>query len=360
MAVIELTCARCGAQFHSPVKRGPRPRFCGDVCRGFVKSEQKPKKIHQCDIDGCMANAVTAGLCTLHYQRKRAYGDPNAPAMVTKPCEYCGAEFTGRRVRRWCGWKCRSRSMGVKAATEILGKAACRQTHTCEHCRGQFQPKRAGRATFCSRACAFAHRTANALPSDVLIARRQARGDSARKTFEPISCRACGERFTPLSKRHYFCSGACRPSQKRDDAERVELCKDCGAECMVAKWGHRRCASCADKRHAASRVRQVEKSKASGVRAAHRKARKIKVRGVRVEPVNPLTVLSRDGWRCQLCGIATPRKLRGTFEPNAPEVDHIVPIAQGGEHSYRNTQCACRKCNITKGAKILGQMRLFA
>lgn len=78
-----------------------------------------------------------------------------------------------------------------------------------------------------------------------------------------------------------------------------------------------------------------------------------------VEAVNPIAVLSRDGWRCQLCGISTPRRLRGTFDPRAPEMDHIIPLAQGGEHSYRNTQCACRSCNLKKGARAAGQMRLF-
>ena len=93
--------------------------------------------------------------------------------------------------------------------------------------------------------------------------------------------------------------------------------------------------------------------------AARRKARKLKQRGVATEVVNPLRVLERDKWTCQLCGEKTPKRLRGSYDDRAPEVDHIIPIAVGGEHSYRNVQCACRSCNIAKSATPKGQLRLF-
>jgi 5-methylcytosine-specific restriction endonuclease McrA len=87
-------------------------------------------------------------------------------------------------------------------------------------------------------------------------------------------------------------------------------------------------------------------------------ARKARERGARTEVVNPYTVFLRDGWRCQLCGCRTPGTLRGTYKPNAPELDHIVPLALGGDHTYANTQCACRQCNISKGASVRGQFKL--
>jgi 5-methylcytosine-specific restriction endonuclease McrA len=33
-------------------------------------------------------------------------------------------------------------------------------------------------------------------------------------------------------------------------------------------------------------------------------------------------------------------------------VDHVVPLARGGEHSYANTQPACPPCNMSKGARV--------
>jgi 5-methylcytosine-specific restriction endonuclease McrA len=78
------------------------------------------------------------------------------------------------------------------------------------------------------------------------------------------------------------------------------------------------------------------------------------------ERFDPLEVLARDGWRCHICGVSTPKRLRGTFDDRAPELDHIIPLAAGGEHTRLNTACACRKCNIAKSNKPLGQLRLVA
>lgn len=91
----------------------------------------------------------------------------------------------------------------------------------------------------------------------------------------------------------------------------------------------------------------------------HRLARKMRQRTQTVEAVNPIKVFERDGWRCQLCKRPTPRKLRGSLDDRAPELDHILPVSVGGEHSYLNTQCACRACNAAKSNKPMGQMLLI-
>ncbi len=68
------------------------------------------------------------------------------------------------------------------------------------------------------------------------------------------------------------------------------------------------------------------------------------------ETIKPYTVLSNDNWTCQICKCDTPKELRGTYDDNAPEVDHITPLALGGSHTYSNLQCLCRLCNILKGS----------
>lgn len=69
-------------------------------------------------------------------------------------------------------------------------------------------------------------------------------------------------------------------------------------------------------------------------------------------------ILERDGWRCKLCGVRTPHSKRGTYADDAPEIDHIIPIAEGGDHAEYNVQCLCRRCNSEKGARALGQLGL--
>ena len=49
--------------------------------------------------------------------------------------------------------------------------------------------------------------------------------------------------------------------------------------------------------------------------------------------------LERDNYRCQHCG-----KAAGRFE-----VDHILPIAKGGDpYELANTQTLCRPCHFRK------------
>jgi 5-methylcytosine-specific restriction endonuclease McrA len=67
-----------------------------------------------------------------------------------------------------------------------------------------------------------------------------------------------------------------------------------------------------------------------------------------VENVDPFKVFARDKWHCQDCGVATPRSKRGSYDADAPELDHIKPLSKGGAHSYKNTQCLCRRCNQEK------------
>lgn len=42
----------------------------------------------------------------------------------------------------------------------------------------------------------------------------------------------------------------------------------------------------------------------------------------------------------------------------APELEHIIPIAMGGTHTWDNVACACRLCNQAKGARDFGQLGL--
>jgi hypothetical protein len=76
--------------------------------------------------------------------------------------------------------------------------------------------------------------------------------------------------------------------------------------------------------------------------------------------VNPTVVFERDGWLCHICGGKTSKSRRGTHHPKAPELDHIVPLGDGGLHTYENTACSHRSCNWLKGATTFGQPSLLA
>ena len=63
-------------------------------------------------------------------------------------------------------------------------------------------------------------------------------------------------------------------------------------------------------------------------------------------------VLKRDSFTCQYCGKSAPDVQL--------EVDHIVPVAKGGDNSILNLITSCRDCNRGKGKKELSDETALA
>lgn len=77
-----------------------------------------------------------------------------------------------------------------------------------------------------------------------------------------------------------------------------------------------------------------------------------------MEPVTLEYLLQRDRWTCGLCRRRIPRTAK---HPHAksPTMDHIVPLAEGGEHSKANCQAAHFICNSLKSAGGSQQLALI-
>lgn len=65
-------------------------------------------------------------------------------------------------------------------------------------------------------------------------------------------------------------------------------------------------------------------------------------RGVSAEQFAQL--IASQGWRCTYC--AQLKKL---------ELDHVVPLSRGGAHDIENAVGACKRCNCSKGARLLSE-----
>jgi len=75
---------------------------------------------------------------------------------------------------------------------------------------------------------------------------------------------------------------------------------------------------------------------------AHGSLRRARLRGVTVEKVLPSVVFNRDKGVCGIC----KKEIEGKYE-----LDHIIPLAKQGEHSYKNMQLAHPTCNRVKHIK---------
>jgi len=279
-----------------------------------------------------------------------------------KPCVECGKTFKPKSVRgRFCGNKCMQRKKNrewsknnpekVKAKDLARDHAKIRRKYTyeCKNCGTEYHPKAKLRNKFCSRECAFKY--SKGKPAKLW-------GDYCEVVEAKYSaivikeCVVCGRPHYRKPSSIAVCSNECsiqRIDKARIDALNVKRdsheCPDCGVLfCPIG--GAKLCKHCSDKRALASKRRS---------KRIRRHKTRADMNGVKFDKFDPLTVLNRDEWICQGCGCDTPQALRGTTKDDAPELDHVIPLSKGGEHTMINTQCLCRVCNIIKTDKSMDE-----
>jgi hypothetical protein len=113
------------------------------------------------------------------------------------------------------------------------------------------------------------------------------------------------------------------------------VCTDCGATFQRVNQ-RSRCPGCSELHLLVYRTRSEVRRKRT-VRRGDR-------------GIDWASVGERDGWLCHLCGDPVPQYAGNS--PQAATVDHIVPIARGGEHVWTNVALAHRECNIRRGANL--------
>lgn len=292
-----------------------------------------------------------------------------AAAQYTPLCG-CGRPlkvFRSGKLAQRCSVTCKPKcgdcgaliSLGAKQCRDCKDATAreasqARRQRLCEGCGAPFvkKPNRRGSdgERYCSRACYF---EATARTTAVRQAERaarsaayQARLDAREPPFSSVWFRACNDCGAAYVARRQAqvrcCECACATKQRRAPSDKA-------------------CAWCGTTFRGLSHVRFCGQACRRACNKKREKALRRKRESAACEDVNPYAVFDRDGWRCMMCGKATPKERRGTNYANAPELDHVVPLALGGSHTYANVQCACRSCNGRKGARMVpSQMPLFA
>lgn len=313
-----VACSHCGKVivFNRGEHRGNSGYYyCCDACFAFAPSQNHRVK----DIDR---------LGTLY--------------PTPRHCKNCGTYFSPARSRRpdiaFCSKSCCDKHRSKNDRRYLVGR-----TGECDMCGGVKPLKHGvrGRKTRC----------ADSQPRWIEKERQELEERRARDRFLKVvefTARRDEKKRrqeTERAERNW------RRELKRQELMLTKTCKTCGTLLLpfiasgTATSSSSLCPTCAD-------------AKAKRAKATHRIARKAKQREVGVEKVDLILVFERDGWKCHICGSQTDRMKRGTYADDAPELDHIITIADGGEHSYRNTACACRACNIRKGSRSFGQLHL--
>lgn len=234
-----------------------------------------------------------------------------AGANSTRACAHCGDKFEVVRRRG------RPHSLCETCRKISYYKRSGRYIHVtyplkpCEWCGQEFRPQRS-HTRFCGLKCIRAH-------SDY-----RTRDKPRPRPQRLVACHGCG--ITTMR------------SMRLDEAGRY-----CSRECDIASMQR-----VAEEKAALERIGGKDPSPSG--RRLHR------IRSRPRDKINPSKVFARDSWKCQLCRRTLKPSDRGTVKPVAPELDHIIPIAAGGSHTWGNVQLACRECNQRKRAKALGQL----
>jgi 5-methylcytosine-specific restriction endonuclease McrA len=205
----------------------------------------------------------------------------------------------------------------------------------CRRCMKIFTPKESNRTTFCGRDCSFGYmgecRRFGNLEKTYMrlhrIATRTCADCGISIMFPRVRCGECNEMHLLRLKRSLY--------YDRYRVRRQVACGVCGKG--VTAQGHTQLKYCTDCKPATRRI--------------HKHVRRARIKGATTEAFSPWEIFRRDGWKCQICH----RLVRTDVDPNHdlyPNLDHVIPLAKGGAHSRANTQCTCRKCNISKGDSL--------
>ena len=123
----------------------------------------------------------------------------------------------------------------------------------------------------------------------------------------------------------------------------MRICKNCGIEYSIVSTGYDSEKYCSGKcaKRWAMRVKN------------DRRLRKLKNRK-HDNDISLEKLFKRDSGKCYLCGRlcdwSDGEERDGTFIAGNrhPSIDHVIPVAKGGTHTWDNIKLACRECNTLK------------
>ena len=180
-----------------------------------------------------------------------------------------------------------------------------------------------------------------------------------------LRCRGCGHEFERCIDMR--CETECPECRRREverrEAERAETMKKRALMQRIVNiiaYEHV-CPECG-RMFRSGNPQQVYCSKGCADRASWRRRgngdhiKRAKRFGVEYDRSITLErLIERDGQTCYICGKRCTMDDRrwGSYGPDYPTVDHVVPLSKGGAHTWDNVRIACGECNVAKGDSVL-------
>ena len=257
--------------------------------------------------------------CRKEYAREHALAHMAAhPEKYHKPCPQCGGK---------CG-------LNSQLCPSCRRANRAPKPRDCLFCLVPFTPKVKTTAKYCSTDCRNTHKY-------------RLTKDAEHGT--PAECAWCFTLFTSSSHRP-CCSSKCSTARdqhyltwRRPFVCQLPTCVDCDVVISMSTHG-KRCPSC----QITFDVRRLNFSEARRKRAERDGDTDIHWR--------PLG--DRDAWTCHLCGLRVQKVAGSAKSAHGATVDHLVPISEGGTHTWDNVALAHRSCNLSRGVGGSVQLRM--
>ncbi|WP_216362098.1 HNH endonuclease signature motif containing protein [Pseudonocardia sp. N23] len=267
----------------------------------------------------------------------------------SRTCPECHSPVTGRSDKRYCSRRCTGRATS-RAQRQRGYHQAYRVTVPCGWCGRALQrdPRnlKAGHQPHCDNLCAAATRHA---PDKAERHTRTVQNILASTTPRVLcagpppsrTCPGCHEPFTPHHIEQRWCRKQCakRARRSRSVPRFVTSRCDCGTWFTI------------DRRAGYSGV--ITTCSRSCQRRTAARRRRARERNAYDEDVIAIVVFERDSWLCHLCGTPCDGRPSQTWRPLAATLDHVVPLARGGRHSYANVRTAHARCNSLKADQLV-------
>ena len=309
-------------------ERGMRRKALG-LCEPHAE-DYRAERGEYCAAEGCERGHIKGGYCGSHYSQKnrgeeltplgerRIIGkaEHGSPSKYRQGCRCAECREAVRvEAKRWRDEYASKHGKGYYDGRERNRKVYER---TCDFCAHDFTTK-THIARYCSLECAKRHDAGWSTSKDII------------RWTHPHKLWARAVPVTVLPSTWTYTSGICVVCGERFVSRYRDV--TCSTECGLERDRDRR--------------RDKDARRRSREHAAFR------------EKVVSRYIYERDGYKCHLCGKRTKADAK-VPHPQAPTLDHIIPLAQGGTHERSNIATACFICNSTKSHVGAGdQLLLF-
>lgn len=284
----DRTCAHCGRGFKQQGQGRPRQYCytCHPTQRAIGQSDYRKRSEAMKQFK---KHGHHPGCCPcLHLRSDR--GEIRVGIRIPKkrkPCQYCGLPQRRGSTRRFC-----SRDCSMAFAAEMAAEAETGSTllRTCSWCLGSFAPSPQHQDGGC---CSY----------------------------------ECG-----IAKRDHL------RWQVRLDMSVLAQCTICRQTIYGNVWRQTsgRCADCA-----------ADVARAKARRSTKNKNHRRRIAEGDGDDIDVFVLGDRDRWVCHLCRRSV-NPSASPMSPGGPTIDHLVPLAKHGTHTWDNVALAHRSCNCAR------------